>query len=801
MLRPSAAVLPDRIGPYEIIEELGRGGMGYIYAAQQQGLGRIVALKVLPSNGNDLAGLDLRFLREAQTVARLKHPNVVAVYDSGRADGYTYFSMEYIAGGDLGRRLRERPFTPDEAAVLMEKVASGVAAAHAEGVLHRDIKPTNILLDENEPKLADFGLAAQLEAGGDLTAISGVLGTPHYLAPEALRGGSAALTVASDLYALGAVLYEMLTGRTPFAGVSPAELATQLATAEPPTPRLLAPTVARDLETICLKCLERDPARRYASAAALATDLHRYLAREPILARPPSAWDRCRKFAARHRVGVTAGGVAVAMLIAATAVSAALALRARRAERDAAAQAHTATALSDFLLNDLLAQADPDQQPDRNVTLHTVLDRAAKKIDGRFPDQPKVEADLHGVVGEVYDSLGDYTAAQAHMERRLVTLRTLKGHEDPETLTAMYELAAALFDAGKLDEAFALASRTLVARRRVLGPEHRQTLETANMVAMLLRDRGQIAPADALFAETLAIGRRVLPKTDSCLITSIRSLGSLRLNQFRVAEAEVLLREAVELQTAASGPESIATTTALNDLATALRQEGKLDEARPIYERLLEVRRRILGPEHPFTLISMGNLAGLYKAQKKLAEAEKLQAEALAIGTRTLGPDHPRVLIWSSNLADTYREEDRLDRAIPLIADTVERAKRVHGIAHATTLGAELSLAEMLALHGEPGKAEPLLREVLANATTAGAPPWKIDGIRSELGEALAKQGRNAEAEPLLRESYDRLRAAEPKIPPVYRKGIGSAGDRLASFYAATGRTAEADAVKKELGK
>ncbi len=296
---PDPDGLPDHIGPYEILEELGRGGMGRVYAARQTGLGRIVALKVMGGHGRS-ADFELRFLREAQIAARLRHPNLVAVHDFGRADGDLYFSMDYIEGGDLARRLRGRAFAPWEAASLVRKVALALAHAHEEGVLHRDLKPSNILMDGDEPRLADFGLAAPLGSGGDLTAATCILGTPHYLAPEALEQGSAALSVASDLYALGIVLFELLTGRTPFAGAAPGALAALVAGSEPPSPRLLAPAVPRDLETLCLKCIERDPARRYAGAAALAEDLRRFLDGEPILARPLSGPDRFLRWGRRR---------------------------------------------------------------------------------------------------------------------------------------------------------------------------------------------------------------------------------------------------------------------------------------------------------------------------------------------------------------------------------------------------------------------------------------------------------------------------------------------------------------------
>jgi WD40 repeat protein len=336
--------LPERLGPYEILEELGRGGMGRVYAARQIGLGRIVALKVMGDASRN-ADFELRFLREAQTAARLRHPNLVAVHDFGRADGQLYFSMDYIEGGDLARRLRGRPFAPWEAASLLRKVALALAHAHGEGVLHRDLKPSNILLDGDEPKLADFGLAAQLEAGGDLTAVSGVLGTPHYLAPEALQKGSSALSVASDIYALGVVLFELLTGRTPFAGATPGALAALVETSEPPSPRLLAPAVPRDLETIVLKCLERDPARRYVNAVALAEDLRRFLDGEAIVARPLSPPDRflrwCKRRPALATVWVLVTALAIGSTLAAGLIQRTL-HRAQKAEAESREQLRAA---------------------------------------------------------------------------------------------------------------------------------------------------------------------------------------------------------------------------------------------------------------------------------------------------------------------------------------------------------------------------------------------------------------------------------------------------------------------------
>ncbi|MDB6093826.1 MAG: hypothetical protein JWM32_1388 [Verrucomicrobia bacterium] len=344
--------LPARIADYEIIEELGRGGMGRIFAAQQVGLGRIVALKAITAGASGATDLERRFLREAQTIARLRHPNIVAVHDFGRANGFAYFTMDYIEGGDVAQAARSQGYTPREAAALVQKVAGALAYTHGEGVLHRDLKPSNILLDRGEPRVADFGLASQLEPGGDLTAVSGIVGTPHYLSPEAMHGGTAAQGVAGDIYALGVILFELCTGRTPFAGASPVELAAIVATTEPPSPRLLAPAMPVDLETICLKCLEREPGRRYANMMELAEDLRRFLAGEAILARPISAPARFLRWC-RRRPALAA----VWVLITALAVGSTVAAARINRERERAEQALTAAQAAESSARERLREA------------------------------------------------------------------------------------------------------------------------------------------------------------------------------------------------------------------------------------------------------------------------------------------------------------------------------------------------------------------------------------------------------------------------------------------------------------
>jgi serine/threonine-protein kinase len=298
---PAAAPAPAacrRVGGYEILGELGRGGMGVVYKARQVALNRVVALKMILTGVHAGAEELARFRREAEAAACLQHPHIVPIYEVGEADGCPYFSLEYVDGGSLARRLDGRPWRPRAAAELVEVLARAIHAAHRRGVVHRDLKPANVLLTaDGTPKIADFGLAKQL--GHDsarprdpLTEFGGPLGTPNYMAPEQARADGRAVGPTTDVYALGAILYELLTGRPPFKAATPVDTVLRLLEEEAAPLRRLNPRVRRGLEAICLKCLEKDPARRYPSAQELADDLRAFLRGEPIRARPPGPWGR-----------------------------------------------------------------------------------------------------------------------------------------------------------------------------------------------------------------------------------------------------------------------------------------------------------------------------------------------------------------------------------------------------------------------------------------------------------------------------------------------------------------------------
>src|SRR6266852_1562602 len=313
-----AVELLGELGDYELLEEVGRGGQGVVFRARQKSLNRIVALKVIGLGQWATKAHLKRFRLEAEAAASLDHPCIVPIYEVGERDGQCYFSMKFVEGGQLDEVVKQSPMSLRQAVELIAKVASTVSYAHEHSILHRDIKPGNILLDEKgEPHLTDFGLARLVESESTVTRTMEVLGTPSYMAPEQAEGENEAVNSATDVYGLGAVLYQLLTGQPPFAGGTTYETIKLLLDTEPRQPRLLNPKIDRDLSTVCLKCLEKDPQRRYSSAVALAEDLERWLKHEPIRARHTGIFTRGRKWLRRNPTSTLLAASLVALVAAA----------------------------------------------------------------------------------------------------------------------------------------------------------------------------------------------------------------------------------------------------------------------------------------------------------------------------------------------------------------------------------------------------------------------------------------------------------------------------------------------------
>jgi formylglycine-generating enzyme required for sulfatase activity len=409
---PEEPPLPQVPG-YEVESVLGRGGMGVVYRARHLRLGRLVALKMALAGSYAGPVERERFRREAEAVAALRHPNVVQVYDVGDADGRPYFTMELMEGGSLARKLAGAPQPARQTAGLLATLAGALQAAHEAGVVHRDLKPGNVLLTaDGTPKVADFGLARRLEADERLTLSGAVIGTPGYAAPEQARGDRAAVGPRTDVYALGAILYECLTGRPPFHAETAAATLQQVVADEPVAPRRLNPSVPRDLETICMNCLSKEPARRYASAEELANDLGRFQAGEPIRARPMGAVERTWKWAQRRPALAALLGVVLLALVGLTALSAVALDREQKARQEA----DKANKARDFLVTIFeLSDAGPQTSA---MTPRQILDDAEKRIPKEFADQPELQTKFQRAIDRVYAKITENAPLAMILEAR-----------------------------------------------------------------------------------------------------------------------------------------------------------------------------------------------------------------------------------------------------------------------------------------------------------------------------------------------------------------------------------------------
>ncbi|HUJ44744.1 MAG TPA: protein kinase, partial [Opitutaceae bacterium] len=445
--------LPRAYGPYDLVEEIGRGGMGVVYAAKQTALGRTVAVKLLLSGVYSSESALRRFRREAAAAAGLQHPNIVAIHDYGEVDGQPYYAMDLVAGHDLAGLCAGRPLPARRAAELLRLLAGAVHYAHQRGVVHRDLKPSNVLIDEDgRPRIADFGLAKRLGAAEGATLTGQMLGSPSYAAPEQAAGRTAEIGTASDIYGLGALFYHLLTGRAPFNAATPTETLRLVLDTDPASPRLLNPSLPRDLETICLTCLAKEPGRRYATAAEVAADAERFLADRPIRARPPSALYRMRKFTRRHRIGVVAVAAVLLALLAGLGLALAGFRRAVVQEQIALQQKRTANAarsqaqgLIGFVMKDL----QPDMRDHGRLQSQILTVEAAARYFDQLPPELRDEATMREqaaaleALADVYGrKQGTVTIIAENIDRardaaqRALALRREIAAADPDNLDA-----------------------------------------------------------------------------------------------------------------------------------------------------------------------------------------------------------------------------------------------------------------------------------------------------------------------------------------------------------------------------
>lgn len=858
-----ATAPPKQIGPYRVISEIGHGGMGAVYLAERadQQYERQVAIKIIRSFGAPQGELLRRFRVERQILASLQHPNIAQMLDGDVTDdGIPYLVMEYVNGVRIDEYCDKHAFSVRQRIELFQGVCAAVEHAHRNLVVHRDIKPGNILVDEDgTPKLLDFGIAKLLQSGDlsqdpahtSLTAPAERPRTPDYASPEQINGG--AITTSTDVYALGIVLYELLTGRHPFADLRSQVRALEQATceAEPPRPSAAASEwtsqLKGDVDSIVLKAIRKEPEQRYASVEQLSQDLGRYLDGFPVVARRGTRRYRAGKFVRRHRFGVAAATTFILMLMTLGTALSLLAFRLAREKTRSnleslkARQAQqTAEAVNNFLQEDVLAQASashqastgPNAKADPNLTVRTALDRAASSIEGKFTGEPLVEAGIRRTIGQAYSNLGLVPQAIQQWQRAAYLLQHFSGMENAETLDNARSLGDLYMRTGRYPEAQKMYVEVLERDRRVLGPQHPVTIGAMYSLGVLYTREGNYQQAESLLAEALQLELLVAGEMDSDSVGLMRDLANLYSDEGKYEQAEALFQRALKIEYRMFGPDfndimitksylarlylregrfteaeqiasetlhsarrilgkSHSTTALLMSLVgNAYLNEGKYQRAQSLLDDTLAQYRRLYGDENPNTLTALSDVARVYEARSRYAEAEHVYRRALETRRRVSGEEHPSTLHLMGSLAGLYETEGKYRQEEALLVATSNAERRVLGKFHPETLRHLTKLGSVQLREGRYGEAEATLREAWDGYRAASSETWQRYNCESLLGRSLAAQKKYVEAAPLELSGYQGMVRRARFMPAFDKHDLDEAGP---SFPGSTGTQANSE--------
>lgn len=693
----------DRIGRYKLLQQIGEGGCGVVFMAEQeQPVRRLVALKVVKP-GMDTKNVIARFEAERQALALMEHPNIAKVLDAGATEaGRPYFVMELVRGIKITDYCDQNALPTHARLELFIQVCQAVQHAHQKGIIHRDLKPSNILVTtdvngEPLPQVIDFGIAKattgqRLTDKTVFTAFEMLIGTPAYMSPEQAALTNVDVDTRTDIYSLGVLLYELLTGTTPFdakkllqAGLDEARqmilhqepvrpstrlstmLAADLTTVaqrrqiEPPK---LIRAVQGDLDWIVVKALEKDRTRRYHSASGFAEDVRRYLANEPIGARPPTASYRLYKLAMRNKIVSAALLTVLVMLISALAVvytalkkerkarldSESAQLQAEADKRTAEAEAAKSQQVTAFL-QDMLRGVGPSVAQGRDTQmLREILDRTAARITTELTNQPTVEAELCFTLGKVYDDLGAHDVAERMYRRVLQLNRMFLPDESPEAIMALSRLGYTLLRQMKLEEAEQQITLCLELCRKVLGEEHPDTLTLQEHLAMLRWRQDRLPEAEAMIRHVYQRREQLLPAGDPDVLNALNNLGNIFYTGRRYAEAEEVYKKVLAAKRHYGGNENMGLSITLQNLGATLFEQGKTREAEAAYSEAVLLRRKQLGKDHPNYATSVDGLADVHRLTGNFTDAETLYRESLALELKRLDKSDPTVLRTLSHL-------------------------------------------------------------------------------------------------------------------------------------------------------
>jgi tetratricopeptide (TPR) repeat protein len=856
----------ERIGNYRLIEQIGEGGFGVVWMAEQiEPVRRRVALKILRL-GMDTKEVIARFEQERQALAMMDHPHIARVFDAGATvHGRPFFVMELVHGTPLTDYCDEKNLPTGERLELFIAVCHAVQHAHQKGIIHRDLKPSNILVAVDDgapvPKVIDFGVAkaTQSQRLTDLTIhteFEQMIGTPLYMSPEQVGMTGVDIDTRSDIYSLGVLLYELLTGRTPF---DPEELMRQgvdqirhaIREQEPQKPSTalsamsaearrtvaqhrqadaakLAQQIRGDLDWIVMKAIEKDRTRRYESVSDFALDLRRHLASEPVAARAPSFGYQAGKFVRRHRGAVAAGGVVLVSLLAGLIASTVLYLRERAAWTSEAAQRYLAEtsaqraemeagkARTQMAVAKQHAEAEkaarreaeiiaefltgvfqsPDPARDgRTITVAELLDRAAGKLETELAQQPARRASLQTTLAATYKSLGLHREAIPLREKvRDYHLATF-GPEDAATLAVTANLSESYAKAGRWKEALPMQRDLLSRFRKGLGAEHPNTIRVMSYLATSYVDAGRQAEAFQLRDEALPLARKVFGPEHPDTLGMMDNLASSYRAMGRPAEALRLKEETLELSRKVLGPEHPYTMMTMNNLAFSYADALRRKEALGLRQEVLALRRKVLGPEHPSTLSTMADLARSLVDVGRQGEALKMQEEVLSLCQKTLGVEHPSTLRAKNDLALSYGDAGRGAQATKLHEEVLADRRKLLGAEHPDTLSTMNNLALAYAAAGRQAEALELRELILPPQRNLTGPEHPATLVAlNNLALSYAAAARWEDALKLQEEVW----ALRCKVLPLGHPQTLGAMTNLAVSYKMVGRLADAAALQKQ---
>ena len=777
------------IGAYRIVRELGAGGMGTVYlAARADGqFDQRVALKLI--RGAPSEEVIRRFLHERQILARLEHPNIARLLDGGLTpDGEPYFAMEFVDGEPITKWCLKHDPPIEERLRLFRAAAAAVAFAHRNLIVHRDLKPSNVMVTaDGQVKLLDFGIAKLLEAEESdpaLTRTGLYMLTPEYAAPEQVLGS--AVTTATDVYTLGTLLYELLTGQRAhrFDQHTPAAFAHVICDRDPVLPstavaverahrtstgtratwfaairvdsaaRRLRRRLHGDLDNIVMMALRKEPERRYASVEALLADIERYEAGRPVQARRDSAAYRASRFVRRHRVAAAATVIVGLSLVGGL-------LGTTYQARAAARESARAAQVRDFVI-DLFTLADPDLSNADEITARQLLERGDERVDIELAGQPELQAEMLTVLGSINRKLGRYDEAATRFERALELERTLHGDRHARVAALLHELGLTAFDQSRMDDAERLHGEALELRRSLFGPRSPEVARSLSAQAAARNANGRYAEAEEQQRAALAIDREQLGPEHAEVANDLENLATILHDRGDYAQAVEIGRETLALRRRILGDDHLETATAMNNLAGYLRRTGDLRAADSLYRAVLDFDMRRLGPDHPNTATVTNNLAGVLHERGETDEAERLYRQVLEFDRRHFGEEHRYTALVMHNLAIVLRDRQAWAESESLLRGARLIFLDVFADEHPWIGITDAALASVLHERGDVSGAEALYRESVALLDRSMGEHPRTAIARSGLGRLLNETGRPVEAEPLLREAVRVLAISYP---------------------------------------